>query len=301
MQPVNRDSIMLPKDPLVGTTGPVVLPRLEPLGARLSVVVTTYNNVHGLTLVLAGLARQSLLHFELIVADDGSGPETAAAVAAYAATAPMPVRHVWQPDQGVRKSAILNQAIQAAQGDYLVFFDGDCVPTVECLARHVRSARKGCYLAGGAVFLSRSFSDRLTVKDVVSGQLDRPGLWWRHVNKRRRLLVSHLPLVRTLMDRRVPRQPSWRGGNSSAFAQDLHQIGGFDERFTYGFEDADLGHRLQAAGVQGKSIRYTCPVLHLEHDRPYSDPSDIAHSRALYEENRASRLIWTPNGLPRAG
>jgi glycosyltransferase involved in cell wall biosynthesis len=267
---------------------------------HLSVVVTTYNNLHGLRLVLAGLLRQSLRQFELIIADDGSGPETGAAVADYAATAPVPVRHIWHPDQGVRKTAILNLAIREARGDYLVFFDGDCIPPAECLTRHVRSAREGCYLAGGAVFLSRPFSDGLTVNEVMSGHLDRPGLWWRHVNKRRRLLVSHLPLLRTIMDRRVPRQPSWRGGNSSAFARDLRRVGGFDERFTYGFEDADLGHRLQAAGVQGRSIRYTCPVLHVEHDRPYADPSDIAHSRALYEENRARHLIWTPNGLPRA-
>jgi glycosyltransferase involved in cell wall biosynthesis len=276
-----------------------MLPPVGTLGVRLSVVVTTYNNLHGLKLVLAGLVRQSLRHFELIVADDGSEPETGAAVAGFAATAPIPVRHVWHPDQGVRKTAILNRAIREARGDYLVFFDGDCIPPAECLARHVGSAREGCYLAGGAVFLSRAFSDGLTVDQVMSGHLDRPGLWWRHVNKRRRLLVSHLPVVRTIMDRRVPRQPSWRGGNSSAFAQDLKRVGGFDERFTYGFEDADLGHRLQAAGVQGRSIRYTCPVLHVEHDRPYADPSDMAHSRALYEENRARRLIWTPNGLPR--
>jgi glycosyltransferase involved in cell wall biosynthesis len=276
-----------------------VLPPLGPLGLRLSVIVTTYNNVHGLKLVLAGLSRQSLREFEIVVADDGSGPETASAIEDFGARAPVPVHHLWHPHRGVRKSVILNRAIAAAQGNYLIFFDGDCIPTAECLARHVRSTQQGCYLAGGAVFLSRAFSDSLTAEDVTAGHLDRPGLWWRHVNKRRRLLVSHLPVIPPLMDRRVPRPPSWRGGNSSAFAQDLYRVGGFDERFTYGFEDADLGQRLQAAGVQAKSIRYTCPVLHVEHDRPYADSSDIARSHALYLENRAQRLVWTPNGLPR--
>ena len=270
-------------------------------GERLSVVVTTYNNPGALALVLAGLMRQIVRDFEVLIADDGSGAETAHFVAQFAAGSAIPVHHIWHPDEGVRKSLILNRAIQAAKGDYIIFFDGDCVPTSRCLASHLTAARPGTYLAGGAVFFSRAFSDSLTVDDVASGRLDRPGLWWRHVNKRRRLLVSHLPLLRTLMDRRVPRQPSWRGGNSSAFTQDLYRVGGFDERFTYGFEDADLGHRLQAAGVEGRSIRYRSPVLHLEHDRPYADPVQIAHSRALYDENRACRLIWTPNGLPRAG
>ena len=73
---------------------------------RLSVVVTTYNNPRGLQLVLAGLLRQSLRDFELLIADDGSGPETAAIVAAFAARAPFPVRHVWHADEGFRKCTI---------------------------------------------------------------------------------------------------------------------------------------------------------------------------------------------------
>src|SRR6185436_4375178 len=110
------------------------------LGLRLSVVVTTYENPRALALVLAGLYRQSVRHFEILIADDGSGPETAAVVAAAAAAAPVPVRHVWHEDAGFRKCTISNKAIAAAQGDYLVFFDGDCVATRECLAVHLDAA-----------------------------------------------------------------------------------------------------------------------------------------------------------------
>ena len=274
---------------------------LEPPGTaavRLSVVVTTYNNPRGLQLVLAGLSRQSLRDFELLVADDGSGPETAAIVTAFAAQAPFPVRHLWHPDQGFRKCTISNMAILEAAGDYLVFFDGDCIPARRCLELHLRAARRDSYLAGGAVYLDRHLSERLTPAEVASGRLDRPGLWWARVNKRRRLLVRHLPLVRDAMNRRVPRQPSWRGGNSSAWAEHMRAVGGFDERFTYGFEDADFGHRLQAFGIRGRSIRYSNPVMHVEHSRPYADPLQLARNRKLYDENRAMRLIRTPYGLP---
>lgn len=275
--------------------------RLGPSGtpwARLSVVVTTYNNPHGLQLVLAGLSRQTLQNFELLVADDGSGPETASMISAFAARAPFPVRHVWHPDQGFRKCTICNRAILEAAGDYLIFFDGDCIPGRNCLEIHVRSARRDSYLAGGAVYLDRHLSARLTPTDVSTGRLDRPGLWWAHVNKRRRLLVRHLPLVRDMMNRRVPREPSWRGGNSSAWAEHMRAVGGFDERFTYGFEDADFGHRLQTLGVHGRSIRYSNPVMHVEHSRPYADPAMLVRNRELYEANRAVRLVWTPHGLP---
>ena len=265
---------------------------------RLSVVVTTYNNPRGLALVLTGLERQSRQDFELLIADDGSGPETASLISRFADNVSFPVRHVWHEDQGFRKCTICNKAIQEATGNYLVFFDGDCVPGRQCLDIHVRSARPDSYLAGGAVYLSRDFSDRLTSADISGGLLDRPGFWWMNVNKKRRLLVRHLPLIRDVMNGRVPREPSWRGGNSSAWADHMRAVGGFDERFTYGFEDADFGHRLQALGVHGRSIRYTNPVMHVEHSRPYADPLQLARNRQLYEENRAERLVRTPYGIP---
>lgn len=267
---------------------------------RLSVIVTTYNNPRALTLVFAALARQTIQDFELLIADDGSTSETGVLIAQQAARSRLPVRHVWHPDRGFRKCTITNQAILAAAGEYLVFFDGDCLPPSRCLETHLRAARPGTYLAGGKIPLLEALGERLTVDQIERGMLDTVGLWWLQVGKRRRLLLSRLPFLRDLLDRRVPRQPSWRGENSSAFAADLHRIGGFDERFTYGYEDADLGHRLQSAGVRGRSVRYSAPVFHLEHARPYVKPEEVTANRALYERNRALRMARTPYGLPGA-
>jgi hypothetical protein len=47
--------------------------------------VTTYNDPRALALVLAGLFRQSIRDFEITVADDSSGPETARLIAGCAA------------------------------------------------------------------------------------------------------------------------------------------------------------------------------------------------------------------------
>lgn len=270
------------------------------LGLRLSVIVSTYNNSRALSLVLAGLARQTVLDFELLIADDGSRPETRAVIDAYAAAGPFPVRHVWQPDEGFRKCAILNKAILAAEGTYLIFFDGDCVAPAHTIAAHLHAAAPGRYLTGGKVQLSQQLTDRLTVAGVSRGDLERIGFWWRDVGKRRRLIVSRVPGLRTLFDRNVKRPPAWRGENSSTFAEHVHRVGGFDERFTYGMEDADFGHRLQAAGIMPRSLRYTAPVFHLEHERPYARDEDWAANKALFDANRAARLTVTPYGLCRA-
>src|SRR5207344_1364735 len=67
-----------------------------------AVVVTTYNRSDALAAVLAGFAAQSDRGFELIVADDGSKPDTAAVVADFTQRAPFPIRYVWQEDDGFR-------------------------------------------------------------------------------------------------------------------------------------------------------------------------------------------------------
>lgn len=265
------------------------------LGLRLSVIVTTYNNPRALVLVFAGLRRQTIQDFELLVADDGSGPETRAVIADAARALPFPVRHVWHPDEGFRKCTILNQAVLAANGDYLIFLDGDCIAPAHCLVAHVGAARRNSYVAGGKVLLSERLSRTITVEAVARGDLERVGWWWRDVAKSRRLLVSRVPGLRTLLDRK---EHGWRGENSSTFTEHVHRVGGFDERFTYGLEDADFGHRLIAAGIRGRSLRYTAPVFHLEHARPYVRPEEMAANKALYDANRAARMTTTPHGLP---
>src|SRR6185312_8228724 len=50
-----------------------------PVAELISVIVTTYNREDALDAVLRSLAHQSDADFEVIVADDGSGPATSAA------------------------------------------------------------------------------------------------------------------------------------------------------------------------------------------------------------------------------
>ena len=225
----------------------------SPTDPTVSVIVTTYNNPRALALVLAGLSRQTVHAAEVLIADDGSGPETRAAIEQWTPRLPCRLRHVWHPDEGFRKCTILNRAIDAAAGDYLVFFDGDCVPPAHCLRAHVDAARDHRYVTGGAVMLSPAFSDQLTPEAVLGGELERFGWWWFGVRRPRRLFVSRIPGLRGMLDRNVRRPPGWRGGNASTFARYVHLVRGFDERFTYGYEDADFGHRLEAAGVIGFS------------------------------------------------
>ena len=62
---------------------------------KISVIFTTYNSPKWLEKVLWGFANQTDSNFEVIVADDGSGPETSAVMDAARAQGQENVRHVW--------------------------------------------------------------------------------------------------------------------------------------------------------------------------------------------------------------
>ena len=62
----------------------------------ISVIVTTYDREDALDAVLRALSRQTDRGFEVIVADDGSGPANAALVETWQAKHDMPLAHVRQ-------------------------------------------------------------------------------------------------------------------------------------------------------------------------------------------------------------
>ncbi|HEV3395473.1 MAG TPA: glycosyltransferase, partial [Xanthobacteraceae bacterium] len=92
----------------------------------ISVVVATYNREDALDAVLRGLSRQADRRFEVLVADDGSGPATAQAIAAWAARGVFPLAHVRHDDRGFRLAEIRNRAILESKGSLCIFLDGDC-------------------------------------------------------------------------------------------------------------------------------------------------------------------------------
>jgi glycosyltransferase involved in cell wall biosynthesis len=94
---------------------------------KTSVIISTYNSPEWLEKVLWSYANQTEDSFELIIADDGSGEETAKLIANFKAQAEFPIVHVWQEDEGFQKTKILNKAILACRTDYIIMSDGDCI------------------------------------------------------------------------------------------------------------------------------------------------------------------------------
>jgi len=256
---------------------------------RLALIVTTYNRPDALRAVLAGLAAQSDRDFELLVADDGSGPETGALVAACARTASVPCRHVWHPDDGFRAAEIRNRALALTRADYVVFTDGDCIPSRVFVARHRALAEPGWFVAGNRVLLSEAFTARALAQGLpLHAWTGRQWVQARLAGDVNRL-APLLDLGDGVWRKRRPRQ--WEGA-------DLETVNGLDESYTgWGMEDSDLVVRLLRAGVRHKTARFSATVFHLWHRE--NDRSRLPENQARLRQVIAADHVRAKLGLDR--
>lgn len=233
----------------------------------ISVIVTTYNREDALAAMLRSLAHQTDTDLEVIVADDGSGPATAALIAQWQAAIGHRVEHVWHEDRGFRAGEIRNRAILASRGDYCIFLDGDCIVRPDFVATHRRLADAGCFVTGNRILLSRDLTAKVLRENLT------PETWgfvawvterWRGgVNRLSALLVLPLGPLRRL------RRKAWPGARSCNLAiwrRDLDLVDGFDADYSgWGKEDSDIIVRLLHAGVRRKDGNFATGVIHLWH------------------------------------
>ena len=265
----------------------------------ISVIVSTYNSEAWLQKVLLGYAQQTHQDFEVIVADDGSGPATRALIERVAGDFPVPLRHVWHEDQGYRRQEILNQAIPLAAHPYVLFTDGDCIPRSDFVAIHARHARKGRFLSGGYCKLGMALSERISSDDIRSGRSFSLAWLQQHqpMNLSNRLKLGAGHACGRWLDAITTTRPTFNNCNSSAWKADLLAINGYDERMKYGGPDRELGERLENHGIRGKQIRHRAICVHLDHARGYKTQESIQANLAIRAETRSNKVVWTPHGI----
>lgn len=265
---------------------------------KTSVIFSTYNSPDWMEKVLWGFFAQTERNFEIIIADDGSREDTRERIARLSADSELPIRHVWQLDDGFQKSRILNKAIAAAQGDYLIFTDGDCIPRNDFVAEHLRHADENCYLSGGYFKLPMTISKAITKDDVTSQRVFSAD-WLRQQGMNIGISSLKLSSKGQLGDvlNRLPIKASWNGHNSSCYKKWAIAVNGFDENMQYGGQDAEFGRRLRHSGVKAKRIRYSTICVHLDHGRGYVTPEMQANSERIRLNTRRLKLKWTERGL----
>jgi glycosyltransferase involved in cell wall biosynthesis len=251
----------------------------------ISILLATYNWPQALKLCLESLSTQIDLDFEIIIADDGSSAQTKNLIEAIQPRFPVKITHLWQEDQGFRKTRILNQAIEVAGGEYLIFLDGDCIVQPDFIAEHRKLAQADHLVTGSRVLLNES----LTLELLTWAQWD----FKKFANNLLSYRLSgginkYWPLKIKLGNGawRNYQKFVWRrikGCNMACWKADALAIGGFDETMTgWGHEDADFVFRLQNRGLIRKSGSWSTEVLHLHHR--INDQSNAAENARRVRE-----------------
>ncbi|MDQ6646636.1 MAG: glycosyltransferase family 2 protein [Pseudomonadota bacterium] len=259
---------------------------------RVSLIVLTYNWPEALEKVLHSIAAQHCQPFEVLVADDGSGPDTARLVAEQVSHFPVPLRHVWQQDLGFRAARCRNRGIAASRGDYIVLVDGDMVLHPHFVADHVMLAAPGYFLQGGRLKASKAETTRL-----LAGGAPRFAPWmdgdFEDFDGTRRLYAFRQPgLARW-------KAKAHRGGrvmscNMSCWREDLLRVNGFDERMEgYGAEDRELAERLENSGLVRRQLKWAALAVHFWHRsraQPDVDDPSLPNNRILADTIHSGRV-----------
>jgi len=264
---------------------------------KISVVVTTYNRPQALRLVLNALLAQQQAPFEILIADDGSGDPTRELIRQMAHQAAVPIHHLWQADDGFRAAAARNLAVAAAQGDLVIFLDGDCVPRPDFIAEHARLAQPGWFVPGSRLLLGPLLTQKAEAQQWPIHQWGR-WAWLKH------RLSGHanrwLPLINLpgqgWRRRQAAHWQSARTCNMAVWRTDLVAVNGFDESYQgWGHEDADLAVRLIRHGVHHKNGRFALTVLHLWHAE--NDRSQLPENVARLDAILKGQHTQAPRGL----
>jgi glycosyltransferase involved in cell wall biosynthesis len=258
---------------------------------RSTLVVTTFNWPVALDLTLRSIARQSVPPGEVIVADDGSGPDTAQVVERWRSEIAAPVQHLWQPHEGFRLARSRNRAIAAANGEYVVIVDGDMVLHQHFMADHLGAARRGSFIQGVRLLTEADTAARMLRDGCMDLGVFAPGI------RRRRHAVRNLALSRMLFWRRVG-QSAIRGCNQAYWKSDLLHVNGFNEAFVgWGREDNEIAARLYNVGVCRRNLKFQALAIHLHH--PPRQPQGTNPNDAILHQAIERGETWCRLGLDR--
>jgi len=261
---------------------------------RISLIIAVYQRPDLLERIFTSLLNQTFEDFEVVVADDGSGPDVAAVVEAWQDRLPYGIQHAWHEDDGFRKVVIVNQAVLRARAPYLVFIDGDCILHHRFLERHWVRRKKRRALSGRRIMMDATLTQQVTLEDIRSRRIERAAFWWNHCSpndRRNGFCLPGLFWLRNVGRRRY----SILGSNFSLYREDFIRVGGYDQRIIgRGLEDDNLCARLSNDGVAIRTVAQEAVQFHCYHT---SDP--IPHSAEVIRRFRDCTESFTEYGISR--
>lgn len=212
----------------------------------LSVVLPTRDRIDVIDRTLKALAEQSIdVPAEVIVVDNGSTDGTLAHAQAWERRCTrIPVRVLQEATPGV--SAARHHGVQAACHDRILFLNDDTAPAADgLLAAHfalLEATPSGRAYLGRVTYPPDLMADPFLAWLNDFAQFDYRSLDAGGPTRAHHFITAHISFVRA----------------------DYERAGGMEHRLPFGFEDAEIGARMLAMGVQ---IEYRPELIvhHMHH------------------------------------
>ncbi|RPH32359.1 MAG: glycosyltransferase [Bacteroidales bacterium] len=258
---------------------------------NISLIITTYNRKDALELVLLSVKMQSLMPFEVIVADDGSTSETAELIKHYQTQFPVKLLHCWQEDKGFRVSHIRNKAFAVASGEYIIMVDGDVILHRNFIRSHLEHLASNHFIQGSRVLLSPEATQKAIESKQIHFTPFSKGIKNR-INAISNRLFSQLIQV---FYKGEKTHKGVRSCNLSCWKSDLIKVNGFSEEFIgWGREDSEFVVRLLNSGISRTNLKFGGVVYHLWHKENKTDDllkkNDILLERAIAEGRKVCEI-----------
>lgn len=193
-----------------------------------SIIIPVYNRPNEVQELLESLSRQTSKNFEVLLIEDGSTVRCDSVAKQYEGL--LDVHYFYKPNSG--RSLTRNYGMERAKGDYLVFFDSDCVIPehyFETLSAELARDYSDCY--GGP---DRAHSSFTLMQKAISHSMTSF------------ITTGGIRGGKKVLDKYTPRT------FNMGFSMDVyHAVGGFKDMFG---EDIDLSLRIQDAGYRTRLI-----------------------------------------------
>lgn len=254
---------------------------------KTTLIISTYNSEAYLKLCLMTVLAQTVKPDEVVIADDGSKEKTANLIKEFARVSTVPVKHIWHEDEGFRKCMILNKALAACEGDYIVQIDGDVLLDRHFIEDHKSIAKPNFWVNGSRVLLSEKVTtnmmhkyEALTVENILDAK--------QLINMFQMPISSvmnslRVRLLRNFLKSRyaIKKVDHMRGCNMAFWKSDAIDINGYNEDLTFwGHEDGEFVYRLHFNGVKKQSLKMGGNVFHMYH-KPSSRDNESLHIETI--------------------
>jgi len=202
--------------------------------AVVTVVIPTFNRGDGLKVVLAALSEQTEQRLHVIVVDNSSTDHTPDVLKALVEQAwGDRLQHIVREPNG--PASARNTGLNAAKTEFVLFLDSDVELASDWVELALEKMDNEPLIAavGGQIIYNY---DRSRV-NAYGGDLGRFGLAWDIAEGAQR------------SETRCASRRIWINCSAMLARKNVVlNIGGFDEQFFYGYEDSDIGWKLNLAG-----------------------------------------------------